>query len=137
MTTTYGEEMGLDWTQDIKDFMSVGMQDTPELPKIPDFETVQLRARLIKEEAGEADEAIFTNNLPEIAKECIDILVVTIGTMVAYGVDPRPIWDAVHASNMDKFRDGVIKDKGGKILKPPGWTKPNIQSLLEEQQNEH
>ena len=127
--------MSLDWTQDIKDFMQTGLQATPALPAIPDFKTIQLRARLIKEEAGEADEAIFSNDLPEIAKECIDVLVVTIGTLVAYGIDPRPIWNAVHASNMDKFRDGVIKDKGGKILKPPGWTKPNMRSLIQEQFN--
>jgi predicted HAD superfamily Cof-like phosphohydrolase len=126
--------MSLDWTQDIKDFMSAGMQDTPTRPAIPNFKTVQLRARLIKEEAGEADEAILSSDLPEIAKECVDILVVTIGTLVAYGIDPRPIWDDVHRSNMDKFRNGVIKDQGGKILKPPGWVKPDITKLLMQQE---
>lgn len=129
--------MGLDWTQDIKNFMETGLQATPEKPLLPDMKTIHLRARLIKEEADEADEAIFNNDLPEIAKECIDVLVVTIGTMVAYGIDPRPLWDAVHNSNMDKFRDGVIKDAGGKILKPPGWKKPDMATLIKEQTNDN
>lgn len=129
--------MSLDWTQDIKDFMSTGLQATPDKPKVPDMKTIHLRARLIKEEAGETDEAIYSNDLPEIAKECVDVLVVTIGTMVAYGIDPRPIWNAVHASNMDKFRQGVIKDKGGKILKPPGWKKPDMAILIKEQTNDN
>lgn len=125
--------MSLDWTQDIKDFMSTGLQDTPPRPGIPSFRTMQLRARLIKEEAGETDEAIFSTKLPEIAKECIDLLVVTIGTLIAYGVDPRPLWDAVHASNMDKFRNGLRKDAGGKILKPIGWIKPDMAKLILDQ----
>ena len=129
--------MASDWYQNIVDFMTTGEQDTPAAPCIPDDDTIHLRRRLILEEAKEAMEALFVmdeSNMDEVAKELCDVIVVTIGTAVACGIDLRPIWDATHDSNMAKFPDGkVIKDEGGKILKPEGWTKPDIKALITAQ----
>ena len=34
-------------------------------------------------------------------------------------------------TNMEKFRDGVIKDANGKIQKPAGWTPPNFLPYID------
>lgn len=41
-------------------------------------------------------------------------------------------WDAVHAANMAKrLPDGTfIRNEAGKILKPPGWIAPDIESIV-------
>lgn len=130
-----------DWVQNIVDFMTAGEQDTPPKPVTPDADTVTLRRRLIYEESQEALEALHSAyegeaDYAEIAKELADVIVVTIGTAVAFGIDLRPIWDAVHASNMAKFPGGKpIKDAHGKILKPKGWKKPDIQALIKVQRS--
>lgn len=134
--------MSLDWTQDILDFMRVGEQDTPATPVRLDDETWALRRRLIEEECTEALEALdeysayggHPKTEAAVVKELADIIVVTIGCANAMGIDLRPIWNDVHKSNMDKFPDGKpIKDEGGKILKPPGWKKPDIAALIAAQ----
>ena len=74
------------------------------------------RARLICSEAAEFLEAAD--------------LVVTYGAAVEMGVDLEPVFAEVHRSNMSK--DGGM-DAGGKILKGPGFTPPNILGELVKQ----
>jgi predicted HAD superfamily Cof-like phosphohydrolase len=52
-----------------------------------------------------------------------DILVVTYGAAIEMGVDLEPVFVEVHRSNMSK--DGG-KDPGGKILKGPSFSPPDI-----------
>ncbi len=54
-----------------------------------------------------------------------------IVTAVTYGIDLRDVWDEVHRSNMSKKGGHVRKD--GKLLKPAGYSKPDIKSILEKQ----
>ena len=70
--------------------------------------------------------------LDKIADGCIDLLYVTIGLLIGYGIDFRPLWKAVHKANMAK--DGGKKRQDGKQLKPEGWVEPDITGLLEQQE---
>ncbi|MFE2994112.1 hypothetical protein ACFXG4_03760 [Nocardia sp. NPDC059246] len=43
----------------------------------------------------------------------------------------KSLWKEVHASNMRKLVDGkVIRDEGGKVLKPAGWSAPDVAGVL-------
>ena len=59
------------------------------------------------------------------------------GTFVEMGVDPSPLFDAVHQANMDKLWDGEPKynPTNGKTLKPPGWVGPEerLKALIDAQ----
>lgn len=72
-------------------------------------------------------------SLPEIAKEAVDVSVVTIGTLSACGVSDRPLLKAVDDNNLAKFGPGGYLDENGKWQKPPGHQKPDIGRLLEAQ----
>ncbi len=55
------------------------------------------------------------------------------GGRLVFGVDGEPIADEIQRSNMDKFRDGIKRRADGKILKPEGWTAPDIKTILANQ----
>ncbi len=48
-----------------------------------------------------ADETVAVT---EIADACIDLIYVATGLLHALGLDPQPLWDEVHRSNLDKLR---------------------------------
>lgn len=104
-------------------------------PAIPDKETCKLRLRLIDEELAELSDALLgCRDLTEAADAIADLLYVAFGTAVTLGIDIGAVWDAVHLSNMAKFPGGVIRRRvDGKILKPEGWTPPDIAGVLRDQ----
>ena len=125
--------MSGDWVQDVVDFHNqFGCYSSAEPRSIPsDIE--ELRWKLIIEELNELAGGMFEEpDLGVVADSIADLIYVLIGTAIAYGIDLRPIWDAVQKANMAKVGGGVRGD--GKILKPPGWTPPDIDKLLNEQQ---
>ena len=87
-----------------------------------------LRCALIVEEAAETVAAIESGNLVEAIDGMCDLLYVTLGTAVEFGVDLTPFFEEVHRSNMEKV-GGATRDDG-KILKPDGWQKPRIAEML-------
>ncbi len=121
-----------DWFADVLAFHE---KFTPHLigttPALADDIAAELREVLIYEESSELREAIQDCNLPEIADAIADLIYVALGTAVTYGIDPRPIWDAVHTANMRKTGGGLRAD--GKVCKPPGWTPPDVAGLLARQ----
>lgn len=100
-------------------------------PRLIDPPTALLRLSLIQEEFSELVRGISSNNLPDIADALADLLYVTYGTAVSYGIDIEPIFEEVHETNMAKLGGGHRSD--GKILKPEGWCPPNTYPLLIEQ----
>ena len=65
----------------------------------------------------------------------IDILVVTIGAIHSMGADAEGAWNEVMRSNLDKIdpeSGRVLKREDGKVLKPAGWTAPELDPFLNE-----
>lgn len=123
--------MSEDWYQDIVDFHKVVMNDNfPDYPHCQ-WDKMELRQDLIKEEMFETISALQAGDLDKIADGICDSIVVLLGTAVTYGIDVRPIWDEVHRTNMLKV--GGILREDGKRLKPEGWEPPNIRELLRQQ----
>jgi predicted HAD superfamily Cof-like phosphohydrolase len=86
-----------------------------------------LYLNLIKEEVQELDDSrTRTDDLDAL----IDILVVTIGAIHSAGFDGEAAWQEVMRTNFAKVDPvtGKIRKRGdGKILKPDGWTPPNLE----------
>ena len=97
-------------------------------------ETKQLRVRLIQEEFDELQEAMATGNLAAVAKEMADLLYVTYGTAVSYGIDMEPVFQEVHRSNLSKV--GGYKRADGKWVKPPTYSPADIESIVEVQREQ-
>jgi len=121
----------MDWYQDILDFHKAAELHIEDKPTIPPADISKLRWSLIEEEIEETREAIFQGNLIEIADGIVDSIVVLLGTAVSYGIDIRPIWNEVHKTNMAKV--GGRRREDGKLLKPAGWTPPDVEGELRKQ----
>lgn len=84
---------------------------------------------LIDEETKELEQALLDNDRVEQLDALIDILVVTIGAIHSAGFDAEGAWKEVMRSNFAKVgEDGKVrKREDGKVLKPTGWTPPNLE----------
>ncbi len=62
----------------------------------------------------------------------VDQFVVTVGSLISQGVDVLGAIEEVNRANLAKrFPDGTLhKDENGKIVKPDGWTPPDLTPFL-------
>jgi predicted HAD superfamily Cof-like phosphohydrolase len=88
---------------------------------------------LIKEEVAELMVAYKTDDRVEQLDALIDILVVTIGAIHSMGADAEGAWNEVMRTNfakIDPVTGKVTKRRDGKVLKPEGWTPPELGQFL-------
>ena len=88
---------------------------------------------LIEEEHKELVTALAANDDVEALDALIDILVVTIGAIHSAGFDAEGAWKEVMRTNfakIDKDTGKVRKREDGKVLKPLGWTPPDLKPFL-------
>jgi len=93
--------------------------------------------KLIEEEAEELNQAIIDKNRIEMLDALIDMLVVTIGAIHSAGFDAEGAWKEVMRTNfakIDKDTGKVVKREDGKVLKPDGWTPPDLGQFLKVKQ---
>jgi predicted HAD superfamily Cof-like phosphohydrolase len=99
--------------------------------------------RLIKEEFDELQvaqgidlatgEQVNPVDMVETLDALLDIVVVTIGAMHSAGMDAEGGWKEVMRTNfakIDKETGKVRKREDGKVLKPVGWTPPNLSPFI-------
>ncbi len=87
---------------------------------------------LIEEEFNELQEA---EDDVEALDALIDIIVVTIGAIHSAGWDAEGAWKEVMATNfakIDRETGKVRKREDGKVLKPTGWTAPDLKPFLKK-----
>jgi predicted HAD superfamily Cof-like phosphohydrolase len=88
---------------------------------------------LIEEEHAELKVAVANDDLVEQLDALIDILVVTIGAIHSAGFDAEGAWKEVMRTNFAKIdheTGKVRKREDGKVLKPLGWTAPELNTFL-------
>lgn len=131
---------------DVTSFHEVMDQPVLPHPRVPSDERVHLRADLIDEEFNEVLESLgFTDagdgtmdydrakvDIVKLADGLADLMYVVIGTALEFGIPLERVWDEVQRSNMAKVgTDGVVRRReDGKILKPVGWTPPDVRGAL-------
>ena len=88
---------------------------------------------LIEEEFKELKEAIAAGDIVEQLDALEDILVVTIGAIHSAGMNGEGGWKEVMRTNfakIDKETGKVRKREDGKVLKPLGWTPPDLKPYV-------
>ena len=92
-----------------------------------------LYCNLIDEECKELSQACDADDRVETLDALIDILVVTIGAIHSMGADGEGAWKEVMSTNfakIDRETGKVRKREDGKVLKPMGWTAPELAQFL-------
>ena len=96
-------------------------------------EQFDLYVDLIEEEFKELKEAIAAGDRVEILDALEDIMVVTAGATHSAGMDGEGAWKEVMKTNfakIDRKTGKVRKREDGKVLKPQGWTPPDLKPFL-------
>lgn len=99
----------------------------------------EMYRELIDEEFSEMLEAESDGNAVEEFDAVLDQIVVLIGYGLSRGWPMDEGWAEVMRSNMAKIdpHSGTVRRReDGKILKPEGWTPPDLASLLNPPQRE-
>jgi len=99
----------------------------------PGNENYNMYLDLIDEEVAELAEAVATDDRIEQLDALVDILVVTMGAIRAGGFDGEGAWQEVMRTNFAKIdpETGKVRKRGdGKVLKPTGWTPPNLSPYV-------
>jgi len=112
--------------------MEVFGQEVKTKAEFPSDKVIQLRYNLIKEELDEFSQALKDKNLVEAADALTDILYVTYGAGVAFGIDLDKCFDEVQKSNMSKLGDDgkPIYNDQGKVMKGPKYFKPDLNKFI-------
>lgn len=95
-------------------------------------ESLEIRLECWREETQELEEAIDEGDLPHIAKELCDVVFTALALAKGYGIPFDAVWAEVMRTNFAKIGpDGEVHRRAdGKIVKPPGWEAPNLESIV-------
>ena len=136
----------------VREFMRTFGQEVPDVVKMPDVQSQNLRIELIREELNELWKA---ENTTEYFDAVLDLFYVTLGAAASAGITPEQLsrgFAEVHRSNMSKLwsatdvfngiPDGASSEKvdvglyivrraDGKVVKPPSYSPANLGPILE------
>ena len=96
-------------------------------------ENASLYRNLIVEEFNEYVQALNTRDEVEQLDACMDMIWVILGFCYMKGFNVDAAWAEVARSNIDKINSEtgkVIKNAAGKVMKPEGWTPPNLKDFV-------
>lgn len=111
---------------DVKTFIEACDQERNE-------DNILLYRNLIREEYEEFIEARMANDDIEQLDACMDMIWVILGFCYMKGYNVKGAWNEVALSNLKKIdttTKKVIKDANGKVMKPEGWTPPNLKTFI-------
>jgi predicted HAD superfamily Cof-like phosphohydrolase len=97
--------------------------------QVQSTENASLYRNLMVEEYNEFIAALNKKDEVEQLDACMDLIWVTLGFCYMKGYDVDRAWAEVARSNLAKIDPNtgkVIKRADGKVLKPEGWTPPNL-----------
>lgn len=118
----------------VKLFHETFGQENGTEPQLLSLNQYELRHRLMEEENLEYLEGCDAHDLIAIADALGDQLYILCGTILKHGMQHiiEAVFDEIQASNMSKLgKDGKpIFREDGKILKGPGYFKPNLNKFL-------
>ena len=122
--------MSNDWVKDIHD-MQTKYQTREWVKNNQDKlrQFLEFRIDFLQEELDETSGALVNTDAEEIVDGLIDLCVVAIGTLDAFGIDPYKAWDEVLKANMQKEvgRKATRPNPLGvpDLVKPDDWEAPS------------
>lgn len=93
----------------------------------------ELYQKLVREEFDEFVRDYFAGDEVGQLDGCMDLIWVTLGYCYMKGFDVGGAWAEVARSNLSKIDPAtgkVIKRNDGKVLKPEGWTPPDLKPFV-------
>ena len=99
----------------------------------PSVENTLLYKDLIVEEFTEFIEAFNMEDDAEQLDACMDMIWVILGYCRMKGFDVDGAWEEVALSNLakiDSTTGKVVKNNAGKVMKPEGWTPPDLTKFV-------
>lgn len=138
----------------VAEFHRVFLLPTSDKVDLGDLDTQDLRLALIEEEWIALRDALIARDPIEVADALADILYVTYGAALVFGIDIDGAMSAVHRSNMTKLwsneeiadipssvtgigrviRVGpdasIVYTVAGKVVKSPSWTPPLLAPVI-------
>jgi predicted HAD superfamily Cof-like phosphohydrolase len=96
-------------------------------------ENAVLYQKLVREEFDEFVRDYFAGDEVGQLDGCMDMIWVILGYCYMKGFDVSGAWAEVARSNLSKIdtvTGKVIKRKDGKVLKPEGWTPPDLKPFV-------
>jgi len=125
--------MSKDWVKDINEMqykygVHKWMHDNRNKPdQLKRY--LEFRIDFLQEELSETEAALVGMDAEEIVDGLIDLCVVAIGTLDAFGVDAHKAWDEILKANLAK-EPGVKPERPNPLglpdlIKPEGWEGPN------------
>ncbi len=111
---------------DVKTFIEACEQEKNE-------KNATLYKNLIREEFDEFIRAYLESDEEGQIDGCMDLIWVILGYCYMKGYDVDGAWKEVARSNLSKIDSAtgkVIKRKDGKVMKPDGWTPPNLKPFV-------
>ena len=121
--------------QRIKAFHDAVDGAKPLEPRLPDDEVLTFRKTLLREEYSETLAELNAlspgSDIARAVHELTDLLYVTYGTLLEFGVDADTVFAEVHAANMRKLSGPKRAD--GKQLKPDGWEPADVAAVIRGQ----
>lgn len=111
-----------------------GIKYREELQNNPSVDSNLIRYELMKEENEEFLNALYNNDIVEVADAVGDMLYILLGTVLDLGLQDKiiDIFYEIHNSNLSKLgEDGnPIYREDGKLLKGPNFFPPNLVKVL-------
>lgn len=119
--------------------VAMGQPVGEDIATLDSHDLLEMRMALIDEEVEELfrELPVYVGlegrmNKAALTKEVADLLYVTYGLAVTFGLPIDEVFDRVHASNMSKLDDNgkPIYREDGKVLKGPNYKKPDLADLF-------
>ena len=122
--------------QEFHESFGLGVSHSP-IAKLS-VQKLKLRFDLMDEENKEYLEAAENDDLVEVADALGDMLYILCGTILEHGMQYKieEVFNEIQRSNMSKLgADGKpIYREDGKVMKGPNYFKPNIETILKEEE---
>ena len=110
------------YTAQVRQFTMACNDDLPARPQHMTQRGIAFIRQMVNDEFDELEAA---QTVVEQADALVDAIYYICDFAVRHGVDLDPLFEIVHAANMQKVVNGkAIRRADGKILKPEGWEDP-------------
>ena len=133
------------WCKQVKEFSQTASEGAfPTVPTMMLPKEAKFIRKMVNSEFDELDEALhdfWESGKPgntvkdhvKVADALIDAIYYLMDCAAKHGLDLDPLFQIIQKANMAKFKNGVIKNSEGKVLKPSGWMDPEPELMAEMQ----
>lgn len=115
------EQRAVDAVEQFHRKVGAAVRETPTV----DVPGALTRVEFVEEEARELREAVVAGSVVAAADALADLLYVTYGAALHFGIPIEAVFAEVHRSNMTKDAAG-----DGKAIKGAGYSAPDVSGVL-------